>query len=562
MKQIPAFLIGLLLASNAFSAPVSENLQVGGESRNMLTHAPSGIEKGSPLLISMHGMNQDANYQQNQAKWQDIADTARFVVVYPNGINKGWDISGDKDINFILAIIETMSSRYQIDRDRVYLSGFSMGGMMTYHAMGRIADKIAAFAPVSGYPMGGSAFQSSRPIPIIHTHGTTDDVVGYSGVNAMMEGWRKRNGCPAQSQTITPYPQNKPNSKSKLTIWEPCDEDVKVELLTLDGKGHWHSNDDAAVHSSKEIWNFIKNYSLTGTVGAGLRFVTKSDISLNQGVTQVAKLEAKAKDDGAVSFSISGGADKDLFNLSGSDLSFKEAPAAKQYKVSITATSGDEKDTLDLTVTVFPYKGEVWAIPGKIEAENYDSFSDLGGATEEAAAYRADQVDVIKSITGGYAVGHTQAGEWLEYKVDVKEEGAYALEANVVSGNDGSSFRLFIDDAPITDTVKVGNTDADYKTYSVVTAKTSKLTKGSHVLRLEITGNWVDIDWLSFGMEGATAIETPRYPISDAMQYRVYDLQGAYKGTWKASDLTSLQPGAYIVRSTDGSIHKLIGVAK
>lgn len=264
MRLFQIILFGLLL-SNAFAAPISENIIVGTSTRNMLTHAPSGIEKNSPLFISMHGMNQDAPYQQGMAHWEDIADTARFVVVYPNGINKSWDISGTRDIDFILAIIDTMYNRYQIDRNRVYLSGFSMGGMMTYHAMGSIADKIAAFAPVSGYPMGGSAFQSSRPIPIIHVHGTSDDVVAYSGVAAMMEGWRKRNGCPSNPETTTPYPPSKPNSKSKLDYWGPCDGGVNMALLTLDGKGHWHSNDDANVHTSTEIWNFVKNYSLTGS---------------------------------------------------------------------------------------------------------------------------------------------------------------------------------------------------------------------------------------------------------------------------------------------------------
>lgn len=266
MRQFQTLMLGFCLISSVFAAPVSENIMVGSTSRNMLTHVPSGLEKDSPLFISLHGMNQDAPYQQGMAHWEDIADTARFAVVYPNGINKSWDLSGNRDIDFVLAIIDTMYNRHQIDRNRVYLSGFSMGGMFTYHAMGRIADKIAAFAPVSGYPMGGSAFQSSRPIPIIHTHGTSDDVVRYSGVAKIVEGWRKRNNCPSQGVTTTPYPQSKPNSKSKLDFWGPCDDGVNVALLTLDGKGHWHSNDGAVgVHSSHEIWNFVKNYSLTGS---------------------------------------------------------------------------------------------------------------------------------------------------------------------------------------------------------------------------------------------------------------------------------------------------------
>lgn len=265
MKKIIFFILGLCITSNVFGVGTSEDIIVGTNSRNILSYAPDNLKKDRPLLISLHGMNQDPAYQQSMAHWEDVADTARFVVVYPYGIDKSWDISGTRDIDFILAIIDIMHQRYEIDKNRVYLSGFSMGGMMTYHAMENIADKIAAFAPVSGYPMQGSSFTSSRPIPIIHIHGTADDVVPYSGVSSIIEGWRTRNNCPSNAITTSPYPASKPNSKSKLEYWGTCDENTDIALITLDGKGHWHSNDDAGVNTSNEIWNFVKNYSLTGS---------------------------------------------------------------------------------------------------------------------------------------------------------------------------------------------------------------------------------------------------------------------------------------------------------
>ena len=79
------------LASFAFA----DNINVNGANRTMNVYAPKNIEKNRPLIIQMHGMNQDAPYQQNAAKWEPIADTARFVVVFPNGQNKAWDISGE-----------------------------------------------------------------------------------------------------------------------------------------------------------------------------------------------------------------------------------------------------------------------------------------------------------------------------------------------------------------------------------------------------------------------------------------------------------------------------------
>jgi poly(3-hydroxybutyrate) depolymerase len=240
-----------------------ENIKVGTTTRTMLVYAPKSIVSNRPLVISMHGSSQDANYQQSKALWESIADTAKFVVVYPNGVNNSWDLGGTSDTNFLLAIIDTMANRYKIDRNRVYLSGFSMGGMMTYYAATKIANKIAAFAPVSAYLMGGPNTGSSRPIPIIHTHGTTDDVVVYSGVQASINAWVTRNGCSTTAVVTSPYPTNKPTSVCTKYYYGFGVNGVEITLMSLKDKGHWYSMDIAnGINTSLEIWNFAKRYSL------------------------------------------------------------------------------------------------------------------------------------------------------------------------------------------------------------------------------------------------------------------------------------------------------------
>ncbi|MDD3161989.1 MAG: carbohydrate-binding protein [Bacteroidales bacterium] len=254
-------MLGVILFSFTSKAQ-TETLRVGTQTRTMLVYAPPAIEKNRPLLISMHGLNQDITYQKGQTQWETVAKANGFVVVYPAGINNSWDISGTTDTDFILAIINEMVKRYGIDRKRVYLSGFSMGGMMTYHAATKIADKIAAFAPVSGYLMGGPNTNSSRSIPIIHTHGTGDPVVPYSGVSTCLNAWIERNGCSKIAKVTKPYPANKPSSNGTKSVWGPGTDQVQVVLLSLEGVGHWHSNDGNGVNTSQEIWNFCKNFSL------------------------------------------------------------------------------------------------------------------------------------------------------------------------------------------------------------------------------------------------------------------------------------------------------------
>lgn len=253
----------------------TEPIQVGTSTRNMLVYAPPGIEKNRPLLLSLHGLNQVITYQQNQTQWETIAKANGFVLVYPAGINNSWDLSGTTDTDFILAIINEMVKRYGIDRKRVYLSGFSMGSMMTYHAANVIADKIAAFAPVSGYLMGGPNTSSTRPIPIIHIHGTGDPVVPYSGVKTCLDAWITRNGCPVTAKVTKPYPVGKTSSNATKSQWGPGIDQVQVVLLSLEGVGHWHSIDGNGVNTSQEIWDFCKNFSL----GFGVSEFTSASVT-------------------------------------------------------------------------------------------------------------------------------------------------------------------------------------------------------------------------------------------------------------------------------------------
>ena len=244
-----------------FVLPLSaqEKLKVGGTEREYKIYVPNDLGAKRPLLISCHGMNQDAAYQMNMLDIKSVADTAKFVTVFPEGISKSWDISGNRDINFVLAIIDEMVDKYDIDRGRVYLSGFSMGGMFTYHAMNKIADRIAAFAPISGYPMGGAtANPDVRPIPIIHTHGTSDDVVTFSNVQKNLNVWIKHNGCPETAEVTKRY-----RNAAHITrhVWGPGNDDVEVVLMEMAGKGHWISNDNG-VKTGDEIWRFCSRYSI------------------------------------------------------------------------------------------------------------------------------------------------------------------------------------------------------------------------------------------------------------------------------------------------------------
>lgn len=230
--------------------------------REIHVYAPSGLKENSPLLISCHGMDQDPNYQQSNTHWEAVADTAGFVVVYPRGGTgmSTWDISGDKDTKWMTEIIDQMYTDYKIDKKRVYLSGFSMGGMFTYHSMSKIADKIAAFAPTSGTNVMGAS-KAQRPVPIIHPHGTSDDVLPYNNVEGFIKNYRDQFHCPSQAEEQKNYP-NDENSGATMYTWGPCDQGVYIKHLKLPGRGHSPSKADVS-----DIWNFVKEWTVDGKIG-------------------------------------------------------------------------------------------------------------------------------------------------------------------------------------------------------------------------------------------------------------------------------------------------------
>ena len=258
ITKIFTIIISILTISMVTNAQTRKTITSEGQKREYLQYAPSELGSKRPLIISCHGMNQSAQYQWNALKdAKTLADKEKFVIVLPEGINNGWDISGDRDINLIKDLIAQMKKDFDIDENRVYLSGFSMGGMLTYHAMNKIPNVIAAFAPISGYPMWGFTYTGKRAIPVIHHHGTGDDVCVYSNVQRNIDELVKKNKC-SSTPTIT---QNY-GGYSHITRkeWGGGTDGVKVVLMELANKGHWISND--GLFTLDEIWKFCKNYSL------------------------------------------------------------------------------------------------------------------------------------------------------------------------------------------------------------------------------------------------------------------------------------------------------------
>jgi len=183
-------------------------------------------------------------------------------------------------------------------------------------------------------------------------------------------------------------------------------------------------------------------------------------------------------------------------------------------KAIVYATDGTSYERLS-GVTAYnpraPYKGVEAEIPGTIEAENFDtgaegmSYHDSDTKVEGDGNYRTNGggVDIVKG-NGGFAIGYTNSGEWLEYTVNVKEAGTYEYDAVVSSGANNSSFSIALNNdeglTQLTNSIAVPCLKSnDWNTYSTLHGRLSvPLEAGKQIIRINITGSSCNIDKIKF----------------------------------------------------------------
>lgn len=261
MKRLSIFLLCALACALSIHAYKQQKvtIKVNGENREMQVYTPNTVSSNLPLMIVTHGMNQDAGYQASCDHMYELIDKEKFIIAYLQGIDRTWDTGGTKDRDFVFQTIDELHTKYNINKNRVYWSGFSMGSALIYHCMADAVDKIAAFAPTSGIAFGGKEWQRcSKPVNVIHCHAYGDDVFKYNDwdirgyVTSLAKDLDK---CKDYKKT-TNYRTPGGNTGDK-EVWSNGENGTTVELFSYNA--NWHN---PSTGNSQEIWNFCKQFSL------------------------------------------------------------------------------------------------------------------------------------------------------------------------------------------------------------------------------------------------------------------------------------------------------------
>jgi len=187
-----------------------------------------------------------------------------------------------------------------------------------------------------------------------------------------------------------------------------------------------------------------------------------------------------------------------------------------------------------------PYGDAPIAIPGTVEAENYNkggadkAYYDLSKGNE-GNKFRKDDVDIYQPNMG-ITVGHCQKGEWLKYSVKVDADGEYEISAKVAGENGTGSIKLYMDDAEIG--TEMANEGKGFENFTEVSGGKATLKAGEHELKLEITNDWIDIDYVEFKAV-STTFARPSFVSATETEsnFAVMDLQGRVMGVMKAKNM-------------------------
>jgi poly(3-hydroxybutyrate) depolymerase len=245
------------------------------------------------VVFCFHGTGQTAEQIRDITGLNALADQYNFIVVYPQALKIGadvqWNVYVDDqpghggleppvldapdDVGFVRALIDNMVTRASIDRTRVFATGLSNGGFMSYALSMLASDAIAAIAPVAAslwsttdgaYLTQLLASGTVKTMPVMHVHGTADNVVEYPDPDnkpTEYDEWPLFVGSRACGATT--YSQVVPimSGVDKLVF---CPPPVEVSLIRIQGMGHAWSN--GTYPTSSEI---VKFFGLAGTSSVG-----------------------------------------------------------------------------------------------------------------------------------------------------------------------------------------------------------------------------------------------------------------------------------------------------
>jgi polyhydroxybutyrate depolymerase len=281
-------------------------LRHGGRQRSYIVHVPPGPREGPyAVVLAFHGGGGNAAGFQQYAELDRVSDRERFLVVYPNGTGPlpnrlltwnagdgccGYALNNNiDDIGLVATLLGDLEGRIQVDRNRVYATGHSNGGIFAHRLAAERSGIIAAVAPVAG-SLDLRTFAPTRAVPVLQIHSVDDPRALYPGglgppfpgtnnriqhqpVQAGLDRWIAANGCSTRADT-TDQKIGTGQTATRLA-WRNCRDGAEVAHWKLTGSGHgWpglspppggegiSGPQTTLIRAADEVWSFVSRFRL------------------------------------------------------------------------------------------------------------------------------------------------------------------------------------------------------------------------------------------------------------------------------------------------------------
>lgn len=258
----------------------------GGQTRTYRLFRPTSLRTPAPLVVMLHGGFGTGQQAENAYHWDEVASASGFAVLYPDGLKRAWNVGGGccgvpgqknyDDVGFVSAAVQDVMHQVSIDGRRIFATGISNGGMLSY-ALACRTTLFAAIAPDSATQL--VACPNAAPVSVLHIHGTADTRIRFDGspgigvaridgpsVPDVIAAWRAVDRC-GEPQVVTSGVVTRSTAQ--------CPAGRAVELITITGAGHqWPGGvrspliekalgldpPSTALNATQEIWQFFASH--------------------------------------------------------------------------------------------------------------------------------------------------------------------------------------------------------------------------------------------------------------------------------------------------------------
>jgi|SRR5580658_1063440 polyhydroxybutyrate depolymerase len=286
-------LAALCITYGARAQETLETVKVNDSDRVYILRLPKGYdqEQKHPVVILLHGMNQETDDMERLTRFDDLADKNSIIVAYPSALNGRWNIgirpparqrmtmplgrggrhggggfpgggqSGGRseeesgpapadDIAFLNQMLDQMAKKSSVDPARIYVTGLSWGGFMAMKVGCSMADRIAAIAPVGATMPKTMVCVPTRPVPVVTINGTSDPVVPYGGgtehnlqlpvisVEDSAKAWATIDRCTEKPTQTKLKAHEKGGMETKVETYDVCAQNAQVISYSMKGGGN------------------------------------------------------------------------------------------------------------------------------------------------------------------------------------------------------------------------------------------------------------------------------------------------------------------------------------